>query len=303
VQLNAGTGVRDRVEADAQRTVDGAPTRAPLAGRVALVTGGARGIGRGIAAELLRAGAHVVVGDIDEREMEETCRELRVVGPVDWVRLDVSAHDSIRQGVAAIAEKHGPIAILVNNAGIAAPGLFADEEPRTIAKALAVDLSGAICLTRLTLPGMIASGWGRVVNVSSMMAFSGSPGFAVYSAAKAGLLAFSEAVGREVRQHRHVRVTAVLPPSVKTHAFEEAKRANPDLMRWSLVPPVSVETVARRTVHGLISGRRRVYTSVQSYGASLLVRLAPWLMDWLLMYMFQSPTRPSLPSHGPPRHA
>lgn len=276
---------------------------APLDGRVALVTGGGRGIGRGIAAELLGAGARVVVGDIDEAEMEATCRDLSAKGPIDWVRLDVSDHDSIQQAIATIAERYGPLGILVNNAGIAKPGLFAEEEPRSISKSLAVDLSGAICLTRITLPGMIAAGWGRIVNISSMMAFSGAPGFAVYSAAKAGLLAFSEAVDREVRRHRHIRVTAVLPPSVKTSAFEEAKRANPGLMRWSLVPPVSVEAVAHSTVRGMLYGHRRVYCSAQSYGAAVVARWTPWLMDWILMYMFQSDGKPRLPSHGPPRHA
>lgn len=279
--------------------------RHPLDGRVALVTGGARGIGRGIAVELLRAGAHVIIGDIVEREMEDTCRELAPQGRIDWVKLDVSDHDSIRQGIATIGDKHGPIDILVNNAGIAQPGLFAQEEPRAISKALAVDLAGAICLARLTLPNMIARRWGRIVNISSMTAFTGSPGFAVYSAAKSGLFAFSEAIERELRRFDGIRVTVVLPPSVRTHAFEEAKRTKPALMRWSLVPPVSVETVARRTVRGLIRGRKRVYCSIQSYGTALIVRIVPWLMDKILMYMFRppAPPKPRLPAHEPQQTA
>lgn len=261
----------------------------PLGGRVALVTGGASGIGRGIAIELLRAGATVVIGDIAENEMEATSRALAVYGPIDCVRLDVSDHDSVRDGVAAIGKKHGAIDILVNNAGIAKPGLFEEEEPHAISKSIAVDLAGAICLTRAVLPHMVAKGWGRIANMSSMMAFTGAPGFAVYSAAKSGLLSFSEAIERELRVYPQIRVTAILPPSVRTHAFEEATRT--PLMRWNLVPPVSVEQVARRTVRGLIAGRRRVYCASQSYLASLAQRFVPYLMDRILMYAFQPPPR------------
>jgi NAD(P)-dependent dehydrogenase (short-subunit alcohol dehydrogenase family) len=264
--------------------------RQALLNRVALVTGGARGIGRGIALELLQAGARVILGDLDEGEMEATCRQLAAFGTVDWVKLDVSDPDSIGAAVAAVGRRHGPIDVLVNNAGIARPGIFAEAEPRAIMKALSVDLTGAICLARTILPPMIARRWGRVVNISSMTAFTGSPGFAVYSAAKAGLLSFSEALERELRSAPGVRVTVVLPPSVRTHAFEEAERAKPRLMRWSFVPPISVETVARHTVRGLFHGRKRVYCSVQSYGTSLMVRFFPRLLDRLLVYMFR-PTK------------
>lgn len=262
------------------------------------MTGGARGIGRGIATELLHAGAHVVIGDLAEEEMRQTCEELRPLGPIDWVVLDVANHDSRREAIGRIRREHGPIEILVNNAGIAGAGFFADEDPRRIAKALSVDLAGAICLTRMVLPTMVASGWGRIANISSMMAITGSPGFAVYSAAKSGLLAFSEAIEREVRRIGDIRVTAVLPPSVKTSAFEDAKRSEPGMMRWSLVPPVSVRQVARRTVHGLIAGRRHVYCGLQSYLVSLLQRFLPGLMDAMLMFMFVGKMRPQLPAPG-----
>ena len=169
--------------------------------------------------------------------------------------------------------------VLVNNAGLANGGFFANEDPERVNKALAVDLTGAICMTRLLLPHMIDLGWGRIANVSSMMAFTGTPGFSVYSAAKAGLLSFSEAIDRELHRMNQIRVTAVLPPSVKTYAFEQAKSNEPEMMRWNLVPPVSVEQVARRTVHGLIKGRRHVYCATQSYLTSLIQRFLPWLMD------------------------
>jgi short-subunit dehydrogenase len=93
-----------------------------------------------------------------------------------------------------------------------------------------------------------------------------------------------------------VRVTAVLSPSVQTSAFEHAKSSEPGMMRWSFVPPVSVEQVARRTVHGLIVGRRHVYCGVQSYLVSLLQRFFPRLMDALLMFMFVGNMRPELPA-------
>jgi NAD(P)-dependent dehydrogenase (short-subunit alcohol dehydrogenase family) len=271
----------------------------PLEGRVALVTGGAAGIGLGISRELLRAGALVILGDRVERHMEDACRQLAADGSVDWVKLDVSDHDSRESALATIRARHGVIDILVNNAGIAQPGLFFDEDRRSIHAALAVDLIGTVALTRDVLPEMVGRRWGRIANMSSMTAFTGSPGFAVYSAAKAGVLSFSEAIERELRKYPDIRVTCVLPPSVKTQAFRTAQRSS--LMRWNLAPPISVEQVARRTVHGLITGRRRVYCGVQSYGASLLQRLAPWLMDQILMYMFSPPAGARLESRRPVR--
>lgn len=262
------------------------------------MTGGGRGIGRAIATDLLRAGARVVIGDLNEAEMTETCAALERFGSVDWVELDVSSTESIQKAVGAIADEHGAVDVLVNNAGIGKPGLFIEQDPRLIAKTIAIDLVGALEVTRAVLPHMLASGWGRIANISSMMAVTGSPGFAVYSAAKSGMLGFSEALERELRSFPDVRVTAVLPPSVRTRAFEEAKHTEPELMRWSLVPPVSVEQVARRTVRGLISGRKRVYCGIQSFLVSMTQRLLPFLMDRILMFMFRPPPR-QLPSGRP----
>jgi 2-dehydro-3-deoxy-L-rhamnonate dehydrogenase (NAD+) len=278
----------------------------PFEGRLALVTGGAGGIGRGIAVELLKAGARVVIGDIADRAMAETVRDLAPLGPIHSVRLDVSSHELIREGIDEVTRDHGPIEILVNNAGIAGPGFFAEEDPRRISKELAIDLVAPICLTHHVLPQMLRAGWGRIANISSMMAFTGAPGFAVYSAAKSGVHAFSTAIERETRRTHGVHVTSVLPPSVKTQSFADAKRAQATMMRWSLVPPVSVEQVARRTVRGLIHGHRRVYCGPQSYLASLLQRLFPWLMDWVMMFMFRGGKQPQLPSSGsaaPASHA
>jgi short-subunit dehydrogenase len=230
--------------------------------------------------------------------MVATCRALAVHGSIDWVSLDVSDPNSVKAAVATIRDKHGPIEILVNNAGIAKPGLFDEVDPSRLSKPFAVDLVGAVYLTRMVLPEMMANGWGRIVNISSMMGIAPSPGFAVYSGAKSGLLGFSEALERELRRYPQIRVTVVLPPSVRTHAFTEAKEVEPELMRWNLVPPISPERVARRTVRGLIVGRRHVYCAIQSYLAALTQRLAPYVMDWILMYMFHPPPRQRLPARA-----
>lgn len=295
-QIERGTSELERRGRDQNRD-------RPLERRLALVTGGARGIGRGIALELLRAGAHVVIGDLVDAEIERTCDELSREGTVDGINLDVSDPASMRRGVDAIRQQHGPVEILVNNAGIAGAGLFSQKEGHQIARELAVDLVGPICLTHMVLPHMLEARWGRVVNISSMMAFTGSPGFAVYSAAKAGIYAFSTAIERELRSLHEIHVTAVVPPSVKTQAFDDAKRQQAAMMRWSMVPPISVEQVARRTVHGLIRGRRHVYCSAQSYLAALLQRFFPWMMDWLLMFMFRDGVRPRLPAPPSPAAA
>ena len=92
-------------------------------------------------------------------------------------------------------------------------------------------------------------------------------------------------------KRRPIRVTVVLAPSVRTQAFEQAKRSEPGMFRWEFVPPVSVEQVARRTVRAMLRGRQRVYCSTESYLSSLLARFMPWALDLALRLLYRGEKR------------
>lgn len=262
--------------------------RLPLEGERALVTGGARGIGRGIAEELARQGASIVIADLEgsASAMESACEAIRATGGVaSYVVVDVSDVASIQRGFEAVVSSRGGIDILVNNAGIAHVGLFAHQDPLQIAKMIEVNLTGAMVLTRLALPHMLERDKGRIAFIASIQGIAGTPGFTVYSATKGGMIRFAEALQREISHHK-VRITTVLPPAVQTEAFERAKAEAPKMMRWSLFPAVPIEQVAKRTVHGIIHGEHRVYAGTQSALAAMANRISRGFMGLILESSF-----------------
>jgi hypothetical protein len=181
------------------------PSTRPVAGRVVLITGAARGIGRATADALLARGAHVALGDLRAPAVAPGGPG-RALG----LELDVTDEASFAAFVAEAERVLGPPAVLVNNAGIMPVGPFLDEAPATTRRQVDVNLHGVITGTRLVLPGMLARGDGHVVNLGSAASLIGLAGEAVYCATKHAVLGFSEAVRAEVRS-RGVQVTVVMP--------------------------------------------------------------------------------------------
>jgi len=167
-----------------------------LAGRVALVTGGTRGIGAAICASLLAQGAHVAAGYSSDAE-----RAARFAAEQDGEltvhRGNVSVPDDCRRTLTEVIDTHGRLDILVNNAGIAVDRLVADLTDSDWDRVLAVNLSGAFHMAKAALPHMVARGSGRIINVSSIVAQMGNIGQANYAASKAGMLGLTKALARE----------------------------------------------------------------------------------------------------------
>lgn len=175
--------------------------RRPLAGRVVAITGGARGIGAATARRLEASGARVTVGDLDPTG--------------GALSLDVTDRESFAAFLDAVEERHGPLDVLVNNAGVMHVGPFLEEPDEWTRRQLEINLQGPILGMKLALPRMLDRGGGHVVNVASLASRIGIPGEAVYSASKFGLYGVTEAVRRELRGSS-VELSVVMPGLVRT---------------------------------------------------------------------------------------
>ena len=185
-----------------------------LDGRVALVTGGGKGIGRAVSRALAEKGARVVVNyRSDATAAEETAHELG--GEAVAVRCDVSDGTAVQAMVKGI----GQIDLLVNNAGAVRDNLLLRMKPEDWDHIIQTDLTSAYYTTRAVMSGMLRKRWGRIVNMTSIVGITGNPGQANYAAAKAGLIGFTKAIAKEIGS-RSITCNAVAPGYVRTELTE-----------------------------------------------------------------------------------
>jgi 2-hydroxycyclohexanecarboxyl-CoA dehydrogenase len=201
-----------------------------LADRVAIVTGAASGIGRGIAQALAREGAIVAVVDVNASGAAETAQMLVAAGgEAGAFTVDITDVSAIGRMVGEVSGRWGDVHILVNCAGWDSPMPFVDTTPEFWDKILAINLKGPIACTRAVLPQMIEKDYGKIVFIASDAGRVGSSGEAVYSAAKGGIIAFAKTIAREVARC-HINVNCVCPgPSDMTLAHDESESVSPKL--------------------------------------------------------------------------
>ena len=219
-----------------------------LDGRVAVVTGAGRGIGRETARILAAAGAHVLVTDIDEASAEDAAATVRREGgSADHYALDVTDHEQVA-GFASEAERAaGVIQILVNNAGIVTMAPFLELGEDEFDAVVAVSLRGTYLMTRALLPGMRRSGWGRVISLSSMLGKTPAPYTAHYSAAKAAIIGFTQAIAKEAAPQ--VTVNCLCPTNVVTGIMDE------DFEFFGEKEGISPEDLMKRWIDAIPMGR------------------------------------------------
>lgn len=184
--------------------------------RIAFVTGGSQGIGRATALALAEGGAKVVVGSRNLEKLTDVAAEIEKLGSEALaVRLDVSVEEQIKDGFRQALERFGRIDILVNNAGIVRDTLLLRMKRTDWDAVLATNLTAAYLSIQQVLPGMLKQRYGRIINVTSVVAQTGNPGQANYIAAKAGLIGLTRALAVELAS-RNITVNAVAPGFIIT---------------------------------------------------------------------------------------
>jgi NAD(P)-dependent dehydrogenase (short-subunit alcohol dehydrogenase family) len=215
-----------------------------LKGRAAVVTGGAQGFGKAITERFLKSGARIAIWDRDTALAEKTARALGA--GVTPIPCDVTDDKSVAKALDATMKALGKVDILVNNAGIAGANAKTWEtDVEEWRKVMRVNLDGPFICSRAVVPLMVAQNYGRIVNIASIAGKEGNPNAAHYSASKAGVIALTKSLGKELAGY-DIAVNAVTPAAAKTAIFDQITQAHIDFM-LSKIPRnrfVTVDEVA-----------------------------------------------------------
>lgn len=201
-----------------------------LNGRTAIVTGGARGIGRAIAERLLSSGAKVSLWDVNADALESAARDLAGAGSVHTALVDLADLTSVQSAAAATAAAFGKLDILVNNAGITGGNAKTWElNPEDWRRVMEVNLNGPFYCCHALVPYLLQNGYGRIVNIASIAGKEGNPNAAHYSASKAGVIALTKSLGKELAIS-NITVNAVAPAVIATDMLGQMTQAHIDYM-------------------------------------------------------------------------
>lgn len=217
-----------------------------LRGRNAVITGGAQGIGRAIAERLLASGAAVSLWDSDERLVKSTAKELSAAGTAHFQAVDVVNADTIQRAAADTANAFGKIDILITSAGITGPNVKCWDYPVDAwRKVIDVNLNGVFYCCRAIVSFMMQRNYGRIVNIASIAGKEGNPNASAYSASKAGVIALTKSLGKELSQY-NISVNCITPAAARTRLFDQMTQEHIDYM-LSKIPRgrfVQVEEIA-----------------------------------------------------------
>ncbi len=260
-------------------------------GKVVFVTGAGSGIGRATALALAAAGARVAVSDIQQDSAADTAAAIRRNGQeAQAFTLDVSNPEQIEQTASEVNQSLGVPSILVNNAGIAVGGYFLDCSQESWQRIISINLMGVVHCCRIFVPLMVASSQpGHVVNISSMLGYTGAKGVSAYCATKFGVVGFSESLRAEMAQY-DIGVSTICPGMIRTNIINsgileskeedvEEKRESIDLMYEKRnYPP---DRVAKSIIKAIRRNRAMVPVTPEAWLTYYLKRWSPWLVGWI----------------------
>lgn len=249
-----------------------------IQGKVALITGASRGIGRAIALELAKQGMQrLILVARDRQKLTEVAQQIEAMGVETTVlSLDLANPVNVNIAIAQLWRHDGPIDILVNCAGVAYQNSFLQSKLPQVQEELSVNLMGMYTLTSLIARRMASQRQGTIVNVSSLMGKVAAPTMATYSATKFAILGFTQALRQELAPY-NIHVVALLPTLTDTDMVRDLK-----LFRW--VVPMTPEKVAQVLITGLQKETPEILVGWQSHLAVWCQRLSPWLLEQILQF-------------------
>jgi 3-oxoacyl-[acyl-carrier protein] reductase len=235
------------------------------AGRVALVTGGGRGIGRAVAVRLANEGANVAISyRSNDTTAEEVAEEVRAAGALcEIFKGDVASPEDVDALFKGVGEALGQVEILVNNAGLTRDNLMMRMKESEFDEVLRTNLKGTYLCTRAALRSMIRARWGRIVNVSSVVGLVGNAGQANYAASKAGIIGFTKSVAREVAK-RGITVNVVAPGYVETELTSSLSDEVKDQIRGQVPAGRFAEAEEVAEVVAFLAGEGAGYVTGQT---------------------------------------
>ena len=197
-----------------------------LNNKVAIVTGGVQGFGLAVVERFINSGANVVIWENDKKLLDN----FKTIKQVHKIQTDVSNPESVKASVEETIKNCGSIDILVNNAGIAGPNHTTWEYPNSDwQQVIDIDLSGVFYCCKYVVPYMIKNNYGRIVNIASVAGKEGNPNAMPYSAAKAGVIAITKSLGKELAD-KNIAVNCVTPAAAKTRIFDQLSQEHIDYM-------------------------------------------------------------------------
>ena len=197
-----------------------------LNNKISVITGGAQGFGYSMVQRFSQSGAKVIIWDKDKKLIDS----LDLPDNVSIVQTDVTSYESVEHSLKETLSKHKKIDILVNNAGIAGPSFKTWEYPiDQWQNVIDIDLTGVFYCCKSVVPHMIKSGYGRIVNIASIAGKEGNPNAMPYSAAKAGVIALTKSLGKELAD-KNIAVNCVTPAAAKTRIFDQISQEHIDYM-------------------------------------------------------------------------
>jgi 3-oxoacyl-[acyl-carrier protein] reductase len=235
------------------------------AGRVAVVTGGGRGIGRAVAVRLANEGANVAISyRSNDTAAEEVAEEVKAAGAeCEIFKGDVASPEDVDALFKGVGEVLGPVEILVNNAGLTRDNLMMRMKESEFDEVLGTNLKGTYLCTRAALRPMIRARWGRIVNVSSVVGLVGNAGQANYAASKAGIIGFTKSVAREVAQ-RGITANVVAPGYVETELTSSLSEEVKDQIRGQVPAGRFAEAEEVAEVVAFLAGEGAGYITGQT---------------------------------------
>lgn len=259
--------------------------------KVVVITGAASGIGQALARALAARGASLALVDIDERGLQSLCDELsQIVSTVSTHVEDVSDRTSMERLPIAVMKAHGAVDVLINNAGVSVGAMFDDHSMDDAEWLLDINLKGVIYGCKFFLPYLKQSPEAHIVNLSSMFGLFSMPGQAMYSASKAGVRGFSEALWTELAS-TSVRVTTAHPGTIRSNVIRASRmqdtQAQAKAARLQEKYGMPTEKAAEKIVRAIEKKKLRVLVGADAHIAELLKRLFPVLSQRMMGVFFR----------------